>query len=180
MSKIVLITGSPRKGGNTDILSDAFLKASVDKGNEIVRFDAGRMGLSGCMACDRCYSTGKACVIDDGFNEIADAILSADTIVLAMPLYWYSLPAQIKAVIDRMYSFCVAQKDVTGKRIALIGCCEETEASKFVHVIGALKISAELMNWDYVGEIIVTGTHAKGDVNNTDGCARVEEFAQYF
>ncbi len=178
MSRIVLITGSPRRGGNTDILCDAFVKASMEKGNEVIRFDAGRMDLSGCLACDRCYSSGRACVKDDGFNDIAEAVLDADTLVFAMPLYWYSIPAQLKCVIDRLYSLVVGKKDVSGKRVAVIGCCEEDDPTKFVHVTGALKISAELMNWDYVGEVLVTSVLNKGDVNDTDGCTRVTEFAK--
>ncbi|MGN0687188.1 MAG: NAD(P)H-dependent oxidoreductase [Oscillospiraceae bacterium] len=56
-------------------------------------------------------------------------ILEADTVVFTMPIYRYSIPAQIKCVIDKLFSFCVAGKDVAGKECALITCCEEDDMS---------------------------------------------------
>ena len=108
--KIVVITGSPRKNGNSFAMTDAFIKAAEEKGHTVTRFDAAMMKLGGCHACETCYSTGKACTFDDDFNTIASAVLEADAIVFTMPVYWYSIPAQIKAVIDRLYLWSWAGK----------------------------------------------------------------------
>ena len=75
--------------------------------------------MGGCRACETCFSTGKACTFDDDFNTIAPAILEADVIVFTMPVYWYSIPAQIKGVIDRIFSMVVGGKDIAGKECAL-------------------------------------------------------------
>ena len=83
----------------------------------MTRFDAAMMNVGGCRACETCFKSGKACSFDDDFNTIAPHILEADDIVFAMPVYWYSIPGQIKNVIDKIYSFCVAGKDVAGKRL---------------------------------------------------------------
>ena len=72
--KIVVITGSPRKNGNSFAMTDAFIKAAEEKGHTVTRFDAAMMKLGGCHACETCYSTGKACTFDDDFNTIAPAI----------------------------------------------------------------------------------------------------------
>lgn len=72
-----------------------------------------------------CFKTGNACSFDDDFNLIAPAILEADAVVYTMPVYWYSIPAQIKGVIDRIFSLVVGGKDVAGKKMGLICCCEE-------------------------------------------------------
>lgn len=109
--KIVVITGSPRENGNSIAMTDAFIRAAKEKGHRVMRFDAAKMNVGGCQACETCYKTGKACSFDDDFNLIAPAVLDADVIVFSMPVYWYSIPAQIKAVIDKLYSFCVAGKD---------------------------------------------------------------------
>lgn len=59
--KIVVITGSPRKNGNSFAMTDAFIKAAEEKGHSVTRFDADMMNLGGCHACETCYKTGKAC-----------------------------------------------------------------------------------------------------------------------
>ena len=110
--KITVITGSPRRKGNTFAMTEAFIKAAEAKGHEVVRFDAALMKIGGCRACMTCFKTGKACSFDDDFNLIAPHILEADAIVYTMPVYWYSIPAQIKGVIDRVFSFCVVQNPV--------------------------------------------------------------------
>ncbi len=96
--KIVVITGSPRKNGNSFAMTDAFIQAAEAKGHTVTRFDAAMMKVGGCHACETCFKTGKACSFDDDFNRIAPAILEADALVFTMPVYWYSIPAQIKAV----------------------------------------------------------------------------------
>ena len=98
--KIVVITGSPRKNGNSFAMTEAFIQAAEEKGHSVTRFDAAAMNVGGCHACETCYKSGKACSFDDDFNTIAPAILEADAVVFAMPVYWYSIPAQIKAVTD--------------------------------------------------------------------------------
>ncbi|MCH5254118.1 MAG: flavodoxin family protein, partial [Lachnospiraceae bacterium] len=88
--KIVVITGSPRKNGNSFAMTEAFIDAAKAKGHTVTRFDAALKTVGGCRACETCYSTGKACTFDDDFNTIAPAILEADAIVFTMPVYWYS------------------------------------------------------------------------------------------
>ncbi len=113
--KIVVITGSPRKNGNSFAMTDTFIRAAQEKGHTVTRFDAALKKVGGCRACETCFSTGKACTFDDDFNTIAPAILEADAVVFTMPVYWYSIPAQIKGVIDRLFSFVVGGKDIAVK-----------------------------------------------------------------
>ena len=80
--KITVITGSPRKNGNTFALVDAFVKAAEARGHEIVRFDAAMMKIDGCHACMTCFKTGKACSFDDDFNIIAQRSLRSYPIFL--------------------------------------------------------------------------------------------------
>ena len=117
--KIVVITGSPRKKGNSFAMTDAFIQAAEAKGHTVTRFDAALKNVGGCRACETCFKTGKACSFDDDFNTIAPAVLDADAVVFSMPVYWYSIPAQIKGVIDRLFSFVVGGKDIAGKEYAL-------------------------------------------------------------
>ncbi len=177
MKKIVVITGSPRKDGNSFAMTEAFIKAAEAKGHTVVRFDAASMNIGGCHACETCYKTGKACSFDDDFNTMAPAILEADAVVFTMPVYWYSIPAQIKAVIDKLYAFCVAGKDIAGKACGLIACCEENDMSVLDGVRIPVERSAALMKWHMAGEVLVPGVLNAGDIEKTDGCAMAAALA---
>ena len=85
--KILVITGSPRKKGNSFAMTDAFIKAAEAKGHIVTRFDAAMKNVGGCRACETCFKTGKACSFDDDFNTVAPAILDADAVVFTMSLY---------------------------------------------------------------------------------------------
>lgn len=176
--KIVVITGSPRKDGNSFAMTDAFIRAAEEKGHSVTRFDAAQKNVGGCHACETCYKTGKACSFDDDFNEIAPALLEADVVVFSTPVYWYSIPAQIKAVIDKMYSFCVAGKDIAGKECMLIACCEEDDQSVLDGVRIPIERTAALVKWHMAGEVLVPGVLNVGDIEKTDGCRQAAALAE--
>ncbi len=175
--KIVVITGSPRKNGNSFAMTEAFIKAAEAKGHTVTRFDSAMRKLDGCHACETCYKTGKACSFDDDFNTIAPSILEANAVVFTMPVYWYSIPAQIKCVIDRLFSFVVGGKDISGKNCALITCCEEDDMSVMDGVRVPIERSAALMKWHMVGEVLIPGVLNVGDIDKTDGCKQAAELA---
>ena len=175
--KIVVITGSPRKNGNSFAMTSAFIQAAEAKGHTVTRFDAAMKKVGGCHACETCFSTGKACTFDDDFNTIAPAILEADVIVFTMPVYWYSIPAQIKGVIDRIFSLVVGGKDIAGKECALINCCEEEDMSVMDGVRIPMERMCALNKWKMVGEVLVPGVLKEGDIDKTDGCKKASALA---
>ena len=137
--KIVVITGSPRKNGNSFAMTEAFIQAAEEKGHSVTRFDA--------------------------------------AVVFAMPVYWYSIPAQIKAVIDKMFSFCVAGKNIAGKGCGLLCCCEEDDKSVMDGVRIPIERSAALLKWHMVGEVLIPGVLNAGDIEKTDGCKQAAALA---
>ena len=175
--KIVVITGSPRKNGNSFAMTDSFIKAAEAKGHTITRFDAALKNVGGCRACETCFSTGKACTFDDDFNTIAPAILEADVIVFTMPVYWYSIPAQIKGVIDRIFSMVVGGKDIAGKECALITCCEEEDMTVMDGVRIPIERMAALNKWKMAGEVLIPGVLNVGDIDKTEGCKKAADLA---
>lgn len=171
--KITVITGSPRKKGNSFAMTEAFVKAAEQRGHTIQRFDAAFLKIGGCHACMTCYKTGKACSFDDDFNLIAPAILESDAVVFSMPVYWYSIPAQIKGVIDRLFSLVVGGKDIAGKKCALITCCEEEDPTVMDGVRIPLERSAALLKWDMVGEVLVPGVLNEGEIEKPTAASRL-------
>lgn len=178
--KITVITGSPRKKGNSFAMTEAFIKEAERLGHEVRRFDAALMKIGGCHACQTCFKTGKACSFDDDFNTIAPSIINADAVVFTMPVYWYSIPAQIKGVIDRLFSLVVGGKDIAGKKCGLITCCEKYDMTVMDGVRIPVERSAALLKWDMVGEVLVPGVFNEGDIDKTDGCKQAEALAKKF
>ncbi|MGN0665852.1 MAG: NAD(P)H-dependent oxidoreductase [Huintestinicola sp.] len=178
--KIVVLTGSPRKNGNSNLMADAFIKAAEEKGHNIVRFDTAQMNVSGCRACQSCFRTGRACSYEDDFNIMAPDIETADGVVFIMPVYWYSIPAQLKAVMDKFYSFMIGEKDIAGKQCALIVCAADDDTNTFDGVRFTYEKSIELMKWTSVGEVFIAGVNNEGEVLNTNGAQRVASLAAKF
>lgn len=178
--KIVVITGSPRKNGNSFAMTEAFIHEAEQRGHSVRRFDAAFLKIGGCHACMTCYKTGKACSFDDDFNDIAPAILEADAVVFTMPVYWYSIPAQIKGAIDRLFSLVVGGKEVAGKKWGLIACCEEDDTTVLDGVRIPMERTAALLQWEMVGEVLIPDVLNVGDIDHTDGCQQAAALADKF
>ncbi len=178
--EILVLTGSPRKNGNSFAMTEAFIAEVKKRGHTVTRFDIAAMSVSGCRACEKCFKTGKACIFNDDFNKIAPVIQAADAIVFSMPVYWYSIPSQIKAVIDKLFSFYNAKIDLSDKECALISCCEEADTSVFDGVLIPIKRSASLLNWKMLGAVLVPSVIKAGDIDKTDGCKLAADLADKF
>lgn len=103
--KILILSGSPRKGGNSDLLCDEFMKGAQESGNQVEKIFLRSKKVMPCNACYYCKDHDGQCAIRDDMGEILDKMQKADVIVMASPVYFYSIDAQMKAVIDR----CVAR-----------------------------------------------------------------------
>lgn len=181
MSKqIVVITGSLRKGSNSVAMAEAFAAAARDKGLAVTMIDAARLAIGPCHACDSCYSTGRPCTFDDDFNTVADTLVKADGIVLACPVYWYTFPAAVKALIDKLYALYAAGHRFTDKRCALISCCADSEMETFDGINIAFDKSFALMGAQIVGKVEIPGVLEAGDIHKTDGEARAARLADLF
>lgn len=99
--KVLILSGSPRKGGNSDLLCDEFMRGAQKNGNSVEKIFIRDKKIGYCTACYYCRDTGKGCAIKDDMAEILDKMLYADVIVMASPVYFYSIDAQMKTVIDR-------------------------------------------------------------------------------
>lgn len=98
--KVLVISGSPRKGGNSDILCDEFVRGAVDSGNVAAKVRLQELNIAPCLACYACRGTGK-CAHDDDMAELLEKMVQAEVLVLATPVYFYSLCGQMKTMIDR-------------------------------------------------------------------------------
>jgi len=181
--KIVVITGSPRKNGNSAKLVEAFVDEARKIGHEVTVFNSAFMKISGCCDCRKCYSLGKPCVIDDDFNTLACAVEEAEGIVLASPMYWSGLTSHIKAVLDRCACFYIGKRKL-GKKSAIISCCDAATVvalgSGFTGVFAIYRALIKNFNGVHVGEVIVPKVSNPDDVLKTDGLEQARELARKF
>lgn len=99
--KVLILSGSPRKGGNSDLLCDEFLRGARESGHDAEKIRVTEKKIAPCSGCYYCTDHDGACVHRDDMAEVLQKMIDADVIVLASPVYFYSIDAQLKAVIDR-------------------------------------------------------------------------------
>ena len=98
--KVLILAGSPRKGGNSDLLCDEFARGAEEAGHKVEKIYVQEQKIGSCRACYGCRGTG-ACVQKDDMAPLLDKLVEADVIVLATPVYFYSMDGQLKTLIDR-------------------------------------------------------------------------------
>lgn len=174
---ILIITGSPRKNGNSDLLAQAFAKGAQAAGHEVVFFDSATDKVDGCTACDSCWSTGKPCTYDDGFDKLAPMLEKADMLVLCGPLYWYTFSSQLKAAVDKFYSYMVPQSErkLTIKESALLMTAEDDRMEAFNGPVETYKTIVDYLKWNDRGMLLIPGVGARGEITATDALVRAEK-----
>jgi multimeric flavodoxin WrbA len=126
--KIVAVFGSPRKGGNSDTLAEVFLQEAEGIGAEVERFRLKELKYGGCIACNSCKTKSETCVLKDDLIPVLEAVREAETLLVATPVYFFDMPSQVKAFMDRWYSFFkpnyFARKDISrlpsGKNVIFV------------------------------------------------------------
>lgn len=126
MKQVLILSGSPRLHGNSNLLCDAFTRGAQEAGHHVERVLVARKKVGGCLGCNACMRNGGHCVQNDDMEKIREKMIAADCIVLASPIYYYSICAQLKAVLDRCYAF--GHSLLKGKTFYyLISCAAPTE-----------------------------------------------------
>jgi len=100
MKRVLILSASPRKGGNSDTLCGEFMRGAQDAGNTVEKIALREQKIGYCTGCGVCNSTHR-CVQKDDMTEVLEKMVEADVIVLATPVYFYAMSGQMKTLIDR-------------------------------------------------------------------------------
>lgn len=149
--KALLINGSPRKGNTYEALKAVIRGFGNINGMEMSTVDAAKVKVAPCMACDACTENGR-CVFNDDTNPIMDAVMESDMIVFATPVYWWGVTAQMKTIIDKLYSKVSAiQADKAGKKIGLIVTGEaEQDNPQYKLIEKQFRCICEYLGWELI------------------------------
>ncbi len=162
--KILVLTGSPRKNGNSNTLADYFIKGAEEAGHQVVSFDAAFKNVHPCIGCNSCGMDGP-CVFKDDFEFVRQNIVDADMVVFASPMYYFGLSAQLKAVIDRFYA--INGKIHVSKKSALLMTYANTAASQAEPIKSHYLTLIDYLGWSDAGQVIASGVWPVGAVNGT-------------
>lgn len=169
MKGTTVLLGSPRRSGNSEILSEALLEAMGSKAGEIARFRLASMTISGCLDCRGCWKDGKPCVIADSMGEVYEALRKSDLIVFVSPLYWYTWSGQIKPVLDRFLPFVSTEApfNLKGKKAVLLSTAGDDDPSCFDGLRHSFRVSCGLLGLAPEAEILAHGIYKRGDIEGT-------------
>lgn len=160
--KILILTGSPRKGGNTDILAKAFADgASIN--NEVEILSVNDCKVDPCIGCNTCFTReGNRCFKNDGMQTVYDKMAQADMLVVASPVYFYGVSAQLKNIIDRCHT--PMRKGFKIKNTALLLVAASSGDTVFDAIVRQYELIVDYFHFDDKGRILVGGVNGKGDI----------------
>lgn len=163
--KVLILSSSPRRGGNSDRLCDEFLRGASEAGHPSEKIFLGDLTLRYCTGCSVCSMYGKPCPQQDDAAAVVRKMIDADVIVLATPVYFYTMSAQMKTLIDRC---CARYTEIRDKEFYLIVTAADRNRAMLERTVDGLRGFLDcLENPVERGVIYGTGVWKTGEVENT-------------
>lgn len=166
MSKIVVLVGSMRKGGNTDLLAQAFTEGA-SKYNDVEIVSVANYKVNPCIGCNSCFTRKEnKCFQNDDMSAIYEKLRTADIVVIASPVYFYGISAELKAIIDRLHTPMRNEFQIKKLALLLVG------AASLPNLFDAIKLQYQLVLEFFhlvdAGMILVRGVKDKGDIKGNE------------
>lgn len=174
--KVLIISTSPRKNGNSEALADAFLKGTVDGGNTAEKISLYDKSIGFCKGCLACQKTGR-CVIHDDADMIAQKMLTADVLVFATPIYYYEMSGQMKTMLDRANPLFPA--DYAFRDIYFLSTAAEDEESVDGRAINGLEGWIECFPKAHLaGTVFAGGVAGVGEIDGHSALTKAYEMGK--
>lgn len=166
MSRIVVLVGSMRKGGNTDLLAQAFAEGA-GKNNIVEVVSVADYKVNPCIGCNSCFiRKGNQCFQEDDMDKIYDKLKLADMVVVASPVYFYGISAQLKAIVDRLHT--PMRNEFPIKKLALLLVGAATLPELFDSIKLQYQLVLNFFHLEDAGMVLVRGVKDKGDIEKTE------------
>ncbi len=162
MKNVLILSGSPRPNGNSDLLCNEFMRGAQEAGHAVEKIRIAAKNIGYCRACYFCNDHKGQCAVRDDMAEILEKMLQADVIVMATPVYFYSIDAQLKALIDRTVARWL---EFHNKEFYYIMTAAEDTASVMDTTLACLRGLAECLDGSVErGVIYGKGVYEKGEI----------------
>lgn len=163
--KVLILSGSPRKGGNSDILCDQFMLGAKETGNTVEKIFLGDKKINYCTGCGACSIHRKACPQNDDMAGILEKMIEADVIVMATPVYFYTMDAQMKTLIDRT---CSRYTEIVNKEFYFIATAADNTKGALERTIEGFRGFTDCLSGaKEKGIIYGLGVWHKGEINDS-------------
>lgn len=165
IKKVLILSGSPRRGGNSDRLCDEFLRGAQDAGHEAEKLFLSDYKINYCTGCEVCNST-HSCVQQDDMADILEKMVTANVIVMATPVYFYGMYARMKTLIDRT---APRYSEISNKEIYFIVTAKDNRKEMMERTLESFRGLTEdcLTGTVERGVIYGIGTWHKGEIDNS-------------
>ncbi len=142
--------------GNTDRLTDAYIRGVSEKGHSVTKIYLGSMRMAGCRGCGACQRNGNRCVVQDDMQQIYSLFTACDTLVMASPLYFWTITAKLKSFIERLYAISVDDK-YPEKETVLLMTSGDNNKNTFDHALSYFHIISDVLGGKEVGTYLAGG-----------------------
>ena len=160
---ILVLTGSPRRGGNTEAMADAFAESARAEGNKVTILKASEMDISGCLACEHCTTNDGECVQKDDMDLVFAALDLADVVVFASPIYFYGLPSQMLAIINRFNARQNTGFDSKQSALMLTSSSPDVYSAAIGQYYGVIRY----LGWTDIGIVTISSNREKGAITSS-------------
>lgn len=178
--KALAISGSPRKGGNTESVISEIFEILAEKGCECEFVRLNDFPLQGCQACKYCRTKGDKCVLEDGISELLEKMRKADKIIIGAPNYMGAVSAQLKMFLDRMYSLKDSNRKsrlAIGKKGVLVFSQGHSDRDAYVRSYENVVKIISSNNIEIVDTIIANGVERPGEVKEKNDIMKAAQKA---
>lgn len=157
---ITILNGSPRAGGNTEIMAEDFKRGAAEAGHEVTLINLAGRKIAGCLGCQYCFTHDGECVQKDDMAAVLQVIDKTDLLVFASPVYWFDITAQLKCAIDRMYARGMIGFNFTKTALLL----DSGSDGVYDAALAQYRAMCSYLSWQSIGEICIPDMTEKGSM----------------
>ena len=173
--KVLILSASPRRNGNSDILCDQFLKGALEAGAQAEKIFLKEKKINYCTGCGACFG-GKGCSQNDDMTEVLQKMIDADVLVMSTPVYFFAMNGQMKTLIDRT---CARYTEIKNKDFYFIVTAAETNIQKMQRTLEEFRgFTSCLDDPKEKGIIYGTGTWKMGEVKTSPAMSQAYEMGK--
>ena len=174
--KILVLSASPRKGGNSDLLCDQFIKGAQEAGAQVEKIFLREKKINYCTGCGNCIDRKNGCSQKDDMAEVLEKMVQADGIVMATPVYFYTMNGQMKTLIDRT---CSRYTEISGKEFYFILTAADTSRSNMERTLEGFRgFTSCLDEPKEKGVVYGMGVWQKGEIVGNPAMAQAYEMGK--
>lgn len=153
---VLVLMSAGTKNGNTDRLTDAYIKGLVEKDHSVTKVYLGNMRMEGCRGCGVCQRKDNCCVIQDDMQKLYPLFAACDTLVMASPLYFWTITARLKSFVERLYAISV-KDEYPAKETVLLMTAGDNNKDTFNQALGYFHIISGVLGGREAGTYLAGG-----------------------